>query len=59
MREYIGLTEEQGRKLAILDGFEVRVRSKDGEGYRGTCDVNTSRINFTIENGIITSARLG
>lgn len=40
-------------------GFTVRIVSNDGQQFPVTKDVNDQRLNFTVENGIVTAVTVG
>jgi hypothetical protein len=55
-REYLGKTLEEATQYAKDGGFEVRVVEVDGQSKMLTMDVKSSRINFIVRGGYITSA---
>lgn len=55
----VGLTEEEAVAKITDSGMRVRVRSKDGESFMGTCDYRMDRVNLHIENGKVTKASIG
>ena len=58
-REYLGKTLEEATQYAKDGGFEVRVVEVDGQSKMLTMDVKSSRINFIVRCGYITSAYAG
>lgn len=63
MREWlksaVGCTEEEVTEAVLKGGCIVRVRSRDGERYLGTCDLVQNRANLTIEKGIVIQITFG
>jgi hypothetical protein len=55
----INLTEEEATNKVNENGYYVRVTQRDGREYMITCDFTLNRINFHIENGLITKATTG
>lgn len=59
LESLIDLTEEQGIDLCRENGYDFRTVSKDGVSYIITMDLRFDRVNFEIEDGLITSANVG
>jgi hypothetical protein len=55
----INLTEEEATNKANENGYDVRITQRDGNGYMITCDFRLNRVNFHIENGLVTKATTG
>lgn len=55
---YIGLTEAEATKRAEERGYGVRILRKDNESFSHTDDIQRDRINFEIDNGIVTNTEL-
>lgn len=55
---YIGLSKARATELAAKRGLKYRVVSEDGKSFPITKDLRRDRLNFTIEDKKITSARL-
>ncbi len=55
----INLTEEEATNKANENGYHVRITQRDDIVYMITCDFTFNRINFHIENGLITKATTG
>lgn len=53
---FVGKTIEEVRQIPDLS---YRITMKDGVVYAGTCDIRPGRYNFTVQNGIITSVKMG
>lgn len=52
----IGITEEEARdKIRNFGGnLKVRIASRDGKEFVGTCDHKSDRFNLEINNGKVT-----
>lgn len=57
--DLVGLTEAEAAAQAEAAGFTVRVIQRDGEAYPGTMDWVETRVNLTIESGVVTRATIG
>lgn len=57
--DYVGLGEADASALARSRTLEVRVVRRDDEQFPGTADFRRDRINFEIDNGIVSVASLG
>lgn len=55
----IGKTLDEARNLTNEKELAHRVRSIDGKGCIGTCDFKPARLNYHIENNIVTRITLG
>jgi hypothetical protein len=55
----IGMTETDARKLCKENGYDSRTTIEDGKCYIITCDLRFDRVNFQIENGLVTKATTG
>jgi hypothetical protein len=53
---YEGLTEEEAITQAEEADTPYRVIARDGEQFPATMDYNPERINFTVEDGVVTRA---
>ncbi len=58
-QSYIGLTEEEAIEKAESEGYQHRITARDGEEFMVTLDYSESRINFSIEDGVVTDAKIG
>lgn len=58
-RDYVGLPESDARGLAATRVLNVRITRRDDEQFPGTADFRQDRINFEIDDGIVTVASLG
>lgn len=55
----IGLAEDEAAKICQSNGWSTRVAVRDGESFQLTMDYNESRVNFTINKGIVTAVNIG
>jgi len=56
LKQIIGKTESEARRIAQDNGYDSRVTVADGVAYIVTADFRTDRVNFTLTNGIVTDA---
>jgi hypothetical protein len=56
---YIGLTLIDAKIQLKKENKTYRIISKDGKQFCGTCEWVVNRINFKIENGVITEVWVG
>lgn len=59
LESIIGKSLKDGIELVKSNGFSVRVTREDDERFFVTQDLRFDRINLEIDNGKITSARIG
>lgn len=59
LHEVIGMTESELMSYAKEEGLLVRITARDNVLYFGTMDVRMDRINVSIVDGKITSAKFG
>ncbi len=57
--DYYGRTRASAESLAISRGLTPRVTRIDDEFFPGTMDYRLDRVNFEIDNGVVTKASLG
>jgi hypothetical protein len=55
----VGLTEQEARKLAESNGWELRIGERDGEVFAGTSDYRTDRVTVVVTAGVVTVATVG
>ncbi len=55
----LGLDEASAISLLKEQGFRVRVRSRDGSSFMGTCDFRQDRMNLEITNGKVANLMIG
>lgn len=55
----VGLTEDEASKVAVSNGWSVRVAKRDGEAYMLTTDYQPDRVNLTIVKGVVTGVSVG
>ena len=58
-QELVGLTEAEASKVAMGNGWTVRIAMRDGEGFMLTTDYQTNRVNLTVANGVVTAVTIG
>ncbi len=58
MKKYIGLTLEKATELAEKENLRWRVVKENGERFLLTQDMDSNRVNFEVENNIITKAEI-
>jgi len=59
LQSFVGLTEEAAVKAAERLELAHRIVERDGEKFRVTRDFKPERLNFVIENGIVTRVTTG
>ena len=57
--ELVGLNEDEAIKTAESNGWSWRIAMRDGESFPLTMDFRSDRVNFTIENGVVTAVVVG
>jgi hypothetical protein len=55
----IGLSEPEAKKIIIAAGMKARVRSRNGHGFMGTCEIDMKRVNLIIEDDAVSKASIG
>ncbi len=55
---FIGLTLEKATELAEKENLRWRVVKENGERFFLTQDMDSNRVNFEVENNIITKAEI-
>lgn len=55
-KQYVGKTLDEAIKYAEEGGLEVRIVEIDGQPKMIDMDVKSNRINFRLNNGLITAA---
>ena len=55
----VGLTQAAAEAKAAAAGYTTRIAVVDGQPRPLTMDYSTSRINLTIDNGMVTGASVG
>jgi hypothetical protein len=58
-KQLVGLTESEATKVATGNGWTIRIAMRDGESFMLTTDYSDSRVNLTIENGVVTAVSVG
>jgi len=59
LESLIGMVVESGSKLCKENGYVVRIIREDSINYMGSMDLRFDRINFVIDNGLITNYGIG
>ena len=57
--QVVGMTEEEAKDFCETNEKQFRITERDGKAYLGTCDYHASRINVTLEQGVVVGAGLG
>ena len=58
MKKYIGLTLEKATELAEKENLRWRVVKENGERFLLTQDMASNRVNFEVEDNIVTKAEI-
>lgn len=58
-KDLVGKQLKEAEAICAANNIVTRVRTLDGEGLIGTADLDPSRINFSVEKGIVTEAYTG
>ncbi len=53
------LTEEEAGRLAASNGWSVRIVARDGESFAVTEDYSPTRVNLSIEGGVVVDVTVG
>jgi len=53
------LNKKFNEAKALLDQYDYRIVKQDGETFVGTDDFHPTRLNLTINNGVITDITTG
>jgi len=59
LNSLIGKTKEDAIKICIDDKYNYRIIREDDTNYMVTCDFQFYRINFEIDNNLISDATIG
>ena len=59
IEDVTGKPFEKAQEIAKSNGYTVRVIRRDDENFMVTFDLNFLRINFEVDNDIITRASIG
>ena len=57
--DYLGRSPEAAKVVALENGFVVRVTRIDDQVFPGTDDYRLDRVNFEIDNNVVTKATVG
>lgn len=55
----LGMSEEEATAAAQANGWVVRIAARDGEQFALTMDYNYTRVNLTVDNGVVTDVFVG
>jgi hypothetical protein len=55
----VGLSEDEATKVAVSNGWIVRIAMRDGESFMLTTDYAANRVNLTVEKTVVTSVAIG
>jgi hypothetical protein len=58
-QQLLGLPEEEATKVAMANGWQVRVAARDGEFFMLTKDYLENRVNLSVKNGIVIAITVG
>ena len=58
MKKYIGLTPEKATELAEKENLRWRVTKENDERFLLTQDIASNRVNFEVEDNIVTKAEI-
>ena len=58
-QQLLGLPEEEATKVAMANGWLVRVAARDGEFFMLTKDYLENRVNLSVKNGIVIAITVG
>ncbi len=56
---YVGLSKDDAIAAAEEAGVPWRIEREDGEDFALTMDYRPDRVNFSVEDGVITAVRAG
>lgn len=59
LKSLLGIDLSKASKICLDVGYVFRVTREDENRYFVTADLRFDRVNFEIDNGIITSANIG
>ena len=58
-QQLLGLPEEEATKVAMANGWLVRVAARDGESFMLTQDYLENRVNLSVKKGIVIAITVG
>ena len=58
-QKLVGLTEAEATKVAMGNGWAVRIAMRDGQEFMLTTDYSDNRVNLTVTNGVVTGITVG
>jgi hypothetical protein len=58
-KKLVGLSEAEATKVATGNGWTIRIAMRDGKSFMLTTDFRDNRVNFTVDNGVVTAVTVG
>jgi hypothetical protein len=58
-QQLLGLPESEATKVAMENGWVVRIAARDGEFFMLTQDYSESRVNLSVKNGKVIAITIG
>lgn len=59
LHSLIGMSKDDAFTCCNDNNYSYRIVREDTNDYIVTCDLNLSRINISIDNGIVTNVNIG
>ena len=58
-QQLLGLPEAEATRVAMVNGWQVRIAARDGEFFMLTQDYSSNRVNLNVENRIVIATTVG
>ena len=58
-QQLLGLPEAEATRVAMVNGWQVRIAARDGEFFMLTKDYSSNRVNLNVENRIVIAITVG
>ena len=58
-QQLLGLPEAEATRVAMVNGWQVRIAARDGEFFMLTMDYSSNRVNLNVENRIVIAITVG
>jgi hypothetical protein len=58
-QQLLGLPEAEATRVAMVNGWQVRIAARDGEFFMLTQDYSSNRVNLNVENRIVIAITVG
>jgi hypothetical protein len=58
-QQLLGLPEAEATRVAMVNGWQVRIAARDGEFFMLTQDYSPNRVNLNVENRIVIAITVG